>query len=546
MMRWSSWRLLLRCLIILRVCRHWRLDEDWRHPDLRGLRVLAGVLFFWQRRCANNLERGARLRAALVELGPIFVKFGQMLSTRRDLLPADIADALSALQDRVPPFSGALASATVAAAWGGAISEKLAEFDEQPLASASVAQVHAARLPDGLEVVVKIIRPGIRAQIDQDLALLNFVARLLERHHPDGRRLRARAVIRDYATTLLNELDLRLEAANTAALQRNFQDGKTLYVPTVHFDLVRENVMVMERIYGIPIGDVAALKAAGVNMKVLAERGVSIFFTQVFRDRFFHADMHPGNIFVDVSDPELPRYIGIDCAIMGTLDEHDQRYLADNFLAFFNRDYRRVAELHWQSGWIPPDVRVEDFEAAIRAHCEPMFGKPLAEISFGTFLLGLFQTARRFRMSVQPQLVLLQKTLFYVEGLGRQLYPELDLWQTAKPFLEAYTRERHSPRRLWQRWRAQWPRLLQELPDLPDNLAAVLGQHRLREQDLRAQNEWRSRWLAESRLRRRQTRRYLGISFIFAGLVLSGTLALVPGTLSLLVIGLGVLLMLRA
>jgi len=468
------WRLCWRTLAILRVLIHYRLDRDVRLRETRGLMLGLRLLFFWQARCAETIGRGERLRQALITLGPIFVKFGQMLSTRRDLLPPDLADALAELQDRVPPFASNIAVQEIEAAIGQSVSTAFARFDSQPLASASVAQVHAATLPDGHDVVVKIIRPGIRVKIAADLELLHALARLIERLHIDGRRLRPREVIADYEHTLLDELDLRIEAANTTSLKRNFATGDLLYIPDIHWSLVRENLLVMERIHGIPIGDVDALRRAGVDMAELSARGVKIFFTQVFRDRYFHADMHPGNIFVDVSNPHKPRYIAIDCAIMGSLSERDQVYLAENFVAFFNRDYRRIAELHVQSGWVPAGTRVEAFEAAVRANCEPIFGRPLAEISFGVFLLQLFHTARRFNMSVQPQLVLLQKTLFYIEGLGRQLYPELDLWQTAKPFLEEWTRDRTSPRRLLKRIAERAPIWLNDLPALPELAISAL------------------------------------------------------------------------
>lgn len=471
-MKW--WRLFWRTLAILRVLIHYRLDQDVSFKQARLLLFGLRLAFFWQPRCEAALARGERLRAALVQLGPIFVKFGQMLSTRRDLLPPDLADALAQLQDKVPPFDSAVAVREIERALGQSVGTAFARFDSTALASASVAQVHAAILLDGSDVVVKIIRPGIREKILADLELLHALARLVERLHIDGRRLRPREVIADYEHTLLDELDLRIEAANTTALKRNFADGELLYVPDIHWSLVRENLLVIERIHGIPIGDVEALKAAGVDMEALAARGVKIFFTQVFRDRYFHADMHPGNIFVDVRNPKAPRYIAIDCAIMGSLDERDQVYLAENFVAFFNRDYRRIAELHVQSGWVPAGTRVEAFEAAVRANCEPIFGKPLAEISFGVFLLQLFQTARRFNMSVQPQLVLLQKTLFYIEGLGRQLYPELDLWKTAKPYLEEWTRDRTSPRRLLKRALERAPIWLNELPAVPELALAAL------------------------------------------------------------------------
>lgn len=524
-----SLRVIPRAVSILRVCHHWRLDQDELHPRLQWLSWLAALLFFWQERCTPALPVAARVKNALIELGPIFIKFGQMLSTRRDLLPLELANHLAELQDQVPPFASDQAIAEIEKAWAKPLSQCLQFFDPVCLASASVAQVHAARLLDGREVVVKIIRPGIHRQISADLQLMQVIAKFLEYLHADGLRLRPREVVHDYEHTLLNELDLRIEAANTAALRRNFEDGSLLYVPQIHFDWVRENVMVAERIHGIPIGDSAALQAAAVNHKVLAERGVKIFFTQVFRDRFFHADMHPGNIFVDASNPELPRYIGIDCAIIGTLSESDQHYLAENFLAFFNRDYRRIAELHVESGWVPADVRVEDFESAIRANCEPIFGKPLAQISFGLFLLGLFQTARRFRMTVQPQLVLLQKTLFYVEGLGRQLYPELDLWQTAKPFLDQWAKDRVSPRHLWQRLQKHLPGLIQDLPDLPFKLQQIVN--------AQAQTrEMTPQWQALRTGMRREARRARAQTRILFGIVLlaASTLLLAPTwTLSL-------------
>lgn len=513
------WHLTLRIFRIIRTLIHYRLDQDLREQHLTLPLLFLRVLFFWQKRCSIALSPAERLRRALIELGPLFVKFGQMLSTRRDLLTPEYANALAELQDKVPPFDAALARQRIEASLEQPIEKLFKSFSELPLASASVAQVHAAELHTGEQVVVKIIRPRIRRQIAEDLRVLHWLAVRVERNHIDGPRLRPREVIRDYEHTLLDELDLRVEAANTSALKRNFDGSDLLYVPQVHWPFVRRNVLVMERIYGVPIGDVAALINAGVDMKELSSRGVQIFFTQVFRDRFFHADMHPGNIFVDVSDPKKPRYIAVDCAIMGSLSERDQLYLAENFVAFFNRDYRRVAELHLQSGWVPEGTSVEAFESAIRANCEPIFGKPLSEISFGAFLLSLFQTARRFNMSVQPQLVLLQKTLFYVEGLGRQLYPELDLWQTAKPYLESWSAERVSPRKVWTSLKRQAPTWLAKLPDLPNQMLSALEQQANRA--LLASQQWQ-----QQRLQREQ--QFGRWQQLIGGLLLVGAGVLLP------------------
>lgn len=411
----------------------------------------------------EDLPRGARIRRSLEDLGPIFVKFGQILSTRRDLLPDDIADELAELQDNVPPFPGEQARALIEKALGRPVTELFAHFDERPLASASIAQVHAATLLDGREVVVKVVRPNIQRTIRRDLSLLYVVADLAARYWPDGRRLRPREVVAEFDRTIIDELDLMREAASASQLRRNFVGSELLYVPEIHWPLTRNNVMVMERIHGTPIGDVAALRAQGVDLKRLAEHGVDIFFTQVFRDNFFHADMHPGNIFVEPSG----RYIAVDFGIMGTLSRDDQHYLAGNFLAFFQRDYRKVAELHVESGWVPEGTRVEEFEAAIRTVCEPIFEKPLKDISFGHVLLRLFQTARRFNMEIQPQLVLLQKTLLNIEGLGRQLYPDLDLWQTAKPYLERWMSEQVGVRSIVRSLRRYAPEWSEQLPELP-------------------------------------------------------------------------------
>jgi ubiquinone biosynthesis protein len=428
--------------------------------------------WYWLRRDQPDVPYPVRMRRALEDLGPIFVKFGQAISTRRDLLPDDLAVELAKLQDRVPPFPGDQAQALIERAWGRPVGEVLDAFDPVPLASASIAQVHTGRLKDGTEVVVKVLRPGIERTIRHDLGLLYAIARLAERYWKDGRRLRPVEVVAEYEKTIVDELDLQREAANASQLRRNWLGSEMLYVPEIYWDWTRANVLVMERIYGMPVGDVPRLKAAGVSMKLLGERGVEIFFTQVFRDNFFHADMHPGNIFVEPDG----RYIAIDFGIVGTLNTDDQRYLAENLLAFFERDYRRVAELHVESGWVPPETRVAELESAIRTVCEPIFQKPLAEISFGHFLLRLFQTARRFNMEVQPQLVLLQKTLLNIEGLGRQLYPQLDLWTTAKPFMERWMRERVGVRGILSRTGKNLVSVADQIPELPLLASRLLAQ----------------------------------------------------------------------
>ncbi len=429
---------------------------------LRPLRWVKYLLpWHWFRRGLPAYP--VRVRLALEDLGPIFVKFGQILSTRRDLLPDDLATELAKLQDRVPPFAGAEARALIEKAWGCSVDLVLDQFDSVPLASASIAQVHTGRLKDGTEVVVKVLRPGIERTIRQDLGLMYTVAQLAERYWKDGRRLRPVEVVREYEKTIYDELDLQREAANASQLRRNWLNSEMLYIPEVYWDWTRPNVMVMERIYGTPVSDVATLRAQGVSMRQLGVRGVEIFFTQVFRDNFFHADMHPGNIFVEPSG----RYISIDFGIVGTLTTEDQRYLAENLLAFFERDYRRVAELHVESGWVPPGTRVDEFESAIRTVSEPIFEKPLAEISFGHFLVRLFQTARRFDMEIQPQLVLLEKTLLNIEGLGRQLYPELDLWTTAKPYMERWMKEQIGLKGLFDRTKRNIVAVADQTPELP-------------------------------------------------------------------------------
>jgi len=467
---------LLRLLHINRVLVRHGLDEIILATHLfRPVAFLRHLLpWNWVPRQQLELSRGARIRLALEDLGPIFVKFGQMLSTRRDLLPDDIALELARLQDRVPPFPGAQARMIVEKAYGQPLDSMFAEFSPQPLASASIAQVHTARLHNGRDVVVKVLRPGIEKIIRRDVELLYLIASLAQRYWKEGRRLRPMEVVREYEKTIIDELDLVREAANASQLRHNFKDSPILYVPEVFWPETRREVLVMERIHGLPVGDIAELHRRGVDLKKLSERGVEIFFTQVFRDSFFHADMHPGNIFVNAEDPADPRYIAVDFGIIGTLSPTDQHYLAENFLAFFHRDYRRVAELHIESGWVPAETRVDEFESAIRTVSEPIFDRPLKDISFGGFLLTLFQTARRFNMEVQPQLVLLQKTLLNIEGLGRQLDPELDLWKTAKPFLENWMRDRVGPRAVFKRISYQLPRWADQTPDLPTLLHNLL------------------------------------------------------------------------
>ncbi|WP_312158450.1 ubiquinone biosynthesis regulatory protein kinase UbiB, partial [Pantoea piersonii] len=431
-----------RLYFIIRIFLTYGLDELIPRMRLTIPLRLWRRTIFWIPNRHKDEEIGVRMRLAMEQLGPVWIKFGQMLSTRRDLFPPVIADQLAILQDRVAPFDGVKAKEQIEKSIGGPVETWFDDFDIKPLASASIAQVHTATLKaTGKKVVIKVIRPDILPVIKADMKLIYRLARWVPRLLPDGRRLRPMEVVRDYEKTLIDELNLLREAANAIQLRRNFEDSRMLYVPEVYSDYCSETMLVMERIYGIPISDVATLEQHGVNMKLLAERGVQVFFTQVFRDSFFHADMHPGNIFVSYDHPEDPQYIGIDCGIVGSLNKEDKRYLAENFIAFFNRDYRKVAELHVDSGWVPPDTNVEDFEFAIRTVCEPIFEKPLAEISFGHVLLNLFSTARRFNMEVQPQLVLLQKTLLYIEGIGRQLYPQLDLWKTAKPFLEDWIKD---------------------------------------------------------------------------------------------------------
>ncbi|MGD8810333.1 MAG: ubiquinone biosynthesis regulatory protein kinase UbiB [Gammaproteobacteria bacterium] len=468
-------RMIGRLLSIQATLARYGLDEFlWRARPLRPVAWLRH-LRFWR---TAEAPLAVRLRLALEELGPIFVKFGQAVSVRRDLLPEDIAVELARLQDQVPPFGSDEVEAMVVRAFGRPVEAVFAEFDLRPLAAASIAQVHSARLPDGSDVVVKLLRPRVRRQIERDLELLYFLARIARSTIEGSDRLHPVEVVAEFERNLLHELDLLREAANASQLRRNFEGSRLLYVPEIYWDYCRSNVLTMERIWGVPISAIDELRAANTDFRQLAENGVEIFFTQVFRHNFFHADMHPGNIFVDVSNPAKPRYMAVDFGIVGSLNPSDQTYLAENFLAFFERDYRRVALLHIDSGWVPPDTRPDELEGAIRAVCEPVFNRPLREISFGLVLVRLFETARAFRMEVQPQLVLLQKTLLAIEGLGRQLYPDLDLWQNAYPILEKWVRQRKDPRYVARQLIAAWPDISEDVLQLPQVLRRTLRERR--------------------------------------------------------------------
>lgn len=507
---------------IVRVLLSYGLDELIPKMRLTLLLRAGRRLLFWLPNRHRTKPLGERLRLALQELGPVWIKFGQMMSTRRDLFPPAIADQLAMLQDKVEPFDGKLAREQIELSMGGIpLEEWFDDFDIKPLASASIAQVHTACLKStGKEIVIKVIRPDILPVIKADMRLMKRLAGWLPHLLPDGRRLRPREVVLEYEKTLLDELNLLREAANAIQLRRNFENSPMLYVPEVYSDYCSEGMLVMERIYGIPVSDVDALTANGTDMKLLAERGVQVFFTQVFRDSFFHADMHPGNIFISYEHPEDPQYIGIDCGIVGSLNKEDKRYLAENFIAFFNRDYRKVAELHVDSGWVPPDTNVADFEFAIRTVCEPIFEKPLAEISFGHVLLNLFNTARRFNMEVQPQLVLLQKTLLYVEGVGRQLYPQLDLWKTAKPFLENWLKQQVGLPAVFRALKEKAPFWAEKLPEVPELFYDGLRQHKMLKQSVHQL----AYELKTQQSRQGQSRYLLGIG---ATLLISGTLLLI-------------------
>jgi ubiquinone biosynthesis protein len=438
----------------------------FRVPALKWLKFLIVFNpFAWG--VSKRHTPGERLRLALQELGPIFIKFGQVVSTRRDILSDDIANALAKLQDQVPPFDGKIAQANIEEALGDTVENIFADFNPEPLAAASIAQVHAAELKTGEKVVVKVLRPGIQNAIAKDIAVLTFLAKTLECIMPKSRRLHPVEVVTEMNRILQDELDLVKEAANASQLKRNFEGSDLIYVPAVYFDYCTTGVMVQERLEGLRSSDIEGLKACGANLKLLAERGVETFYTQVFRDCFFHADMHPGNVFIDVTNPADPRFMAVDFGIMGSLDDADKHYLACNFIAFFNRDYREVARLHIESGWVDASTRIGDFESAIRSVCEPIFNKPLSEISYAETLLRLFQIAKRYNMEVQPQLLLLQKTLLNIEGMGREMYPELDLWNTAKPFLERWMKTQVGPRAFLNNLKKEWPSLQNTLPRLP-------------------------------------------------------------------------------
>ncbi len=454
-----------RLIRIQRILVKYGLDEIITATHL--LRPLRFFFYLAPRGSDRDAPLGERIRLALEELGPIFVKFGQAISTRRDLLPPDIADELAKLQDAVPPFPTEQAVAILEAAYGHPVDTVFARFDRKPLAAASIAQVHTAALPDGTEVIVKVLRPGVREQIEQDLEVMRTIAALAARYWEHGKRLKPLDVVREYEQTIIDELDLMREAGNAAQLKRNFEGSEMLYVPEIFWDFCRPEVLVQERIHGIPISDMAALRAAGTNIEKLAENGVEIFFTQVFRHNFFHADMHPGNIFVNVDDPENPKYAAVDFGIVGTLNPEDKQYLAENFLAFFDRDYYRIAKLHLDSGWVPDDARIDQLETAVRTVCEPIFNKPLAEISFAQVLMRLFRVAQRFNVEIQPQLILLHKTLFNIEGLGRELYPELDIFKTARPVLRQWMDEQVGARAMIDDLRENLPQLRHALRELP-------------------------------------------------------------------------------
>ena len=540
-----SRRVAARLLTIHRVLVRYGLDDFVRATHLyRPMRFVFWLSpWTWFRRRQGT--RGERLRRALEDLGPIFVKFGQVVSTRRDLLPPDIADELAKLQDRVPPFSGEAAKARIERSLGQPVTALFRDFDVNPLAAASIAQVHAATLPDGREVVVKVLRPGMREAIDRDLEVLHALAGLAEDYWPDARRLRPREVVDQYETTVLNELDLMREAGNASQLKRNFAGSPMLHVPEVYWDLCRRDVMVMERIRGVPISEVGKLREAGTDIRKLAENGVTIFFTQVFRHNFFHADMHPGNIFVDIRDPANPRYAAVDFGIVGTLDPRDQHYLARNFLAFFERDYHRVAVLHLESGWVPAGTRVDEVESAVRTVAEPIFNKPLKDISFALVLLNLFEIARRFEMQIQPQLILLQKTLLNIEGLGRQLYPELDLWKTALPILRDWQRERAHPRALLETVKQHWPDVAEAFKVLPAIARRTIRRAYDEELVVKTESESLDKLRQEMRRHRHRSDGVIAAAAVFLGGIVWLSLATQPRLAGWLLLAGGSLLLLR-
>jgi len=461
----SSLRQFLRIWHIGVILKRYRLDKLFNTAQLpapiRWLRV-----FIPKGKDFSDSPRGERLRMALQDLGPVYVKFGQILSTRRDLLPPDIADELALLQDHVPPFPGEEARDIIEKALGKPVDEVFASFDTKPLASASIAQVHPATLHDGREAVVKVVRPGIGKQLRKDIDLLKTIARLADKFMQNGAKVQPLEVVREFETVVFDELDMQREAANASILRRNFKDSKDLYIPEVYWQWCKQRVMVMERVSGLPVGDIEGLREQGVNLKKLARRSVRIFYTQVFRDNLFHADMHPGNILVDATNPDDPTFIAMDFGIVASLSPKDLYYISENFVALFNQDYRGVATLHIEAGWVPANTRVDELEAAVRTVGEPNFTRPLNEVSFGKLLFDLFSVARRFQLTIQPQLLMLQKTLLNIEGLGRQLDPELDIWSVAKPELDAILREKNSPDKIIHELRERLPRWLAQAPEI--------------------------------------------------------------------------------
>lgn len=510
---------------VLNVIAKYRLDEFMLgQPGARGLGlILLPYRLAWMFSSHGTTHKNARLRMAMEELGPIYIKFGQLLSTRRDFLDTELADELQSLQDNVPPFASPSIHELVQSSLGVSPDTIFSDLDSQPFASASVAQVHKATLKTGEEVVIKVTRPGIEEVVSADLKLLKWIAALIETRTDIGKRLHPVEVVNDYEQIIHDELDLLAEAANTSQLKRNFENSPVLYVPKVYWDFCSKNLMVMERIHGIPVADVDALNAQNTDLKKLAETGVDIFFTQVFDHNFFHADMHPGNIFVSYETPEQPKYIAIDCAIIGSLSQDDLEYLAKNLLAIFKRQYRKVAELHVACGWVPQNTKIHEFESAIRSVCEPIFEKPLKEISFANLLIQLFRTASRFDMEVQPSLVLLQKTLLNVEGLGRQLYPDLDLWQTALPYLENWNKKRLNPFTLMGRIQENIPNWIDQLPELPQLFIDAATQSK-RLGEINEALQLQQRQLQENASRQSRKFRFLGGS-----LIITSALSLVPG-----------------
>ena len=509
-----------RLIAIQRVLVKYGLDEIIKKTHF--LRPLRYIFFIFPKKNIKTDSLGRRLRLAFEELGPIFVKFGQVISTRRDLISPDIADELSKLQDQVKPIPSEKIIDQLTKIYGLPLKKVFLKFDSNPLAAASVAQVHGAVLKDGTEVIVKILRPDIQKFIKRDIEMLYFLANLANKYWPRSKNLKPLEIITEYEKTVMNELNLMREGANTAQLKRNFEGSNLLYVPNIFWDYCRKEVLVQERIYGIPIRDMKALKSAKTNIKVLAENGVEIFFTQVFHHNFFHADMHPGNIFVQVEDPKNPKYAAVDFGIMGTLSASDQYYLAENFLAFFDRDYYKIAKLHIDSGWVPPDTRIDELETAVRTVCDPIFNKPLSEISFAQVLLGLFETAQQFDMEIQPQLILLQKTLFNIEGLGRELYPELDLWKTAQPILRSWMDEQVGVNAIVKNIRDNLPQLRETLREMPNILKKLTT--RVNDNDFHARQSLEIQNLKNQLYKQQKQRFFISI----------GSTAIISATLILL------------